>query len=405
MPKFLYTAKNQSGVIQKGVAQANDAVSLAQILKGQNLELVMAKEQKARGLNMDISFGNRVSLVEKLMFTRNLQVMIASGVPVPRALDILSQQTKNKYFGGVLNKVSGDIVKGEKFSDALKKHQKIFSDIFCSMIALGEESGTMDRVLKDLEFQMEKEHALKSKVKSAMMYPSIIVFAMLLIGTLIIIFVVPQLKETFESLGAELPPMTKVVLNLGDTLSSPIFLIKFFGSIFFIIFLIKKINQTISGKKFFDSILLKIPVVGQLIRKYNIANIIGTLSTLLETGLPIVKSLDIISKTTSNIFFKESLIDAQNQIQKGAKLSDILTKYKHLYSLTVVQMMSIGEETGETSEILKKMSEFYQEEVVRSAEGISTIIEPVLMLIVGGCVAFFAAAMFSPIYSMMGSIQ
>lgn len=405
MPKFSYTAKNQLGTVQTGVAVASDAISLAQILKNQNLELITAKPQSGGGLNMEISFGNRVSLVEKLMFTRNLQVMIASGVPVPRALDILSQQTKNKYFGEILNKVAGDIIKGGKFSDALKKHSKVFPDIFCSMIALGEESGTMDKVLKDLEFQMEKEHTLKSKVKSAMMYPSIIVFAMLLIGTLIMIFVVPQLKETFTSLGAELPPMTKVVLNLGDTLSSPIFLIKFFGGLFLIIFLIKKINSTISGKKFFDSIFLKTPVIGQLIRKYNIANIIGTLSTLLATGLPIIKSLDIISKTTGNIFFKESLAEAGNQIQKGAKLSDTLMKYKDLYSLTVVQMMSIGEETGETSAILKKMSEFYQEEVVRSAEGISTIIEPVLMLIVGGCVAFFAAAMFSPIYSMMGSIK
>jgi type IV pilus assembly protein PilC len=405
MPKFLYTAKNQLGTVSTGTQEATDAISLAQILKNQNLELITAKPQSSMSFNIEIRLGNKVSLVEKLMFTRNLQVMIASGVPAPRALDILSQQTKNKYFAEILNKIAGDIVKGEKFSDALKKHPKIFPDIFCSMIALGEESGTMDKVLKDLEFQMEKEHSLKSKVKGAMMYPSIIVFAMLLIGTLIMIFVVPQLKETFTSLGAELPATTKVVLNLGDTLSSPIFLLEFFGGLFLAVFLIRKINSTIWGKRFFDSIFLKMPVIGQLIRKYNVANIIGTLSTLLATGLPIVKSLDIISKTTGNIFFKESLVDALNQIQKGSKLSDILVKYKDLYSLTVVQMISIGEETGETSEILKKMSEFYQEEVVRSAESISTIIEPVLMLIVGGCVAFFAAAMFSPIYSMMGAIQ
>ncbi len=151
--------------------------------------------------------------------------------------------------------------------------------------------------------------------------------------------------------------------------------------------------------------MMRIPVIGSLIKQSNVANIIGTLSTLLASGLPIVKSLDIISKTTGNIFFKESLIESAKEIQKGSKLSDILMKYKDLYSLTVVQMINIGEETGETSDILKKLADFYQEEVIRSAESISTIVEPVLMLIVGGAVAFFAAAMFSPIYSMFGAIQ
>lgn len=406
MPKYSYTAKDQQGKIQTGSLIAKDVFELRKVLEKQELELIIAKPQTGKfDININIPFLKRVSLVDKLMFTRNLQVMIASGLAVPRALDILSQQTKNKFFGQSLSDISQNIVKGEKFSDSLAKHKKIFSDLYCNMVALGEESGTLDKVLKDLAFQMEKEHNLKSKMKSAMMYPSVIICAMLLIGMLIIIFVVPKLKATFDSLGVDLPKSTKIILNLGNTLSSPIFLAEFFGGIALLIFLIRIANKTIRGKKIFATIMMNIPVVGPLIKKSNVANIISTLSTLLSSGLPIVKSLEIISKTTNNIFFQESLIKSAKEIQKGSKLSDILIEYKNLYSLTVVQMINIGEETGETSDILKKLADFYQEEVIRSAESISTIIEPVLMLIVGGAVAFFAVAMFSPIYSMFGAIQ
>ncbi|HOU46096.1 MAG TPA: type II secretion system F family protein [Candidatus Pacearchaeota archaeon] len=406
MPKYSYTAKKQDGKIQTGLLSSKDVFELRQMLEKQGLELIIAKPQGGKiGISLNLPFFKRVSLVDKLMFTRNLQVMVASGLSVPKALDILSQQTKNKFFGESLEKISESIVKGDKFSDALSKHKKIFSDLYCNMIALGEESGNLDKVLKDLAFQMEKEHNLKSKIKGAMMYPSVIICAMLLIGMLIIIFVVPKLKATFDSLNVDLPKSTKIILNLGNTLSSPIFLAEFFGGAILLFFSIRAINKTKSGKKFFDSMIMRTPVVGQIVKKSNVANIIGTLSTLLSSGLPIVKSLEIISKTTNNIFFKESLMESAKEIQKGSKLSDILMKYKDIYSLTVVQMINIGEETGETSDILKKLADFYQEEVVRSAENISTVIEPVLMLIVGGAVAFFAVAMFSPIYSMFGAIQ
>ena len=317
MPKYSYTAKKQDGKIQTGLLSSKDVFELRQMLEKQGLELIIAKPQGGKiGISLNLPFLKRVSLVDKLMFTRNLQVMVASGLSVPKALDILSQQTKNKFFGESLEKISESRVKGDKFSDALSKHKKIFSDLYCNMIELGEESGNLDKVLKDLAFQMEKEHNLKSKIKGAMMYPSVIICAMLLIGMLIIIFVVPKLKATFDSLNVDLPKSTKIILNLGNTLSSPIFLAEFFGGAILLFFSIKAINKTKSGKKFFDSMIMRIPVVGQIVKKSNVANIIGTLSTLLSSGLPIVKSLEIISKTTNNIFFKESLMESAKEIQK-----------------------------------------------------------------------------------------
>lgn len=407
MPKYSYTAKTTEGKTETGFMEAEDIIILSSLLKKQGLVLINAKKQG--GFNMEINIEipyitTRVSLVDKLMFTRNLQVMSASGLAVPKALDILKQQAENKYFAKILAGIQQDIIKGGKFSESLKKHPKIFSELYANMIQLGEETGNMEKVLDDLAYQMEKEHALKSKVKGALTYPTVIIVAMLLIGAGLITFVIPKLASVFNTLKVELPTSTQFVLKLGDYGSNPWIMGPIFAGIILFIILIIQMSKHDKGKLILDKIILSIPVISKLTRQASTAGIISTLSTLLASGLPIVRSLEIISNTTGNIYFRNSLLDAAKKVQKGTALSEALAPYSDLYSITVVQMLKIGEETGESSKILAKIADFYQEEVERTADNLSTIIEPVLMLIVGGIVAFFAVAMFSPIYSMMGEI-
>ncbi len=407
MPKYLYTAKSADGKDETGLKEADDIIVLSSLLKKEGLVLINAKKQSGFNMNFDIEIPyitTRVSLVNKLMFTRNLQVMSASGLAIPKALNILKQQAGSKYFSKIIAELEADIIKGGKFSTSLKKHPKIFSELYANMIELGEETGNMEKVLDDLSYQMEKEHQLKSKIKGALTYPSVILGAMLLIGALLITFVIPKLASVFETLNVDLPESTKFVLKLGEYGSDPWIMGPIFLGIILFIVLIIQMSKYDKGKLILDKIILSIPVISKLTKQANTAGIIGTLSTLLSSGLPIIRSLTIISKTTGNIYFRNSLLEAADKVQKGTSLSNALAPYTDLYSITVVQMLRIGEETGESSKILAKISDFYQEEVTRTADNLSTIIEPVLMLIVGGIVAFFAVAMFSPIYSMMGQV-
>jgi len=404
MAKFSYTAKTADGQTQTGVLEAGDELELARTLRKENLLLVgFSQVGGGFSLNISLPFFNRVSLIDKLMFLRNLEVMVASGIPLPRSLDILSQQTKSGYFKKVLQDISKELVKGKQFSKCLGKYPNVFSDFFCSMVAMGEESGNLDKVLQNLAYQMEKEHKLKAKVKGAMTYPTVILVVMLIIGSLIIIFVLPKLISTFESLGVadKLPPATKALKRIGDSFSQPLEFLKLIAIISLIIYAFRRIIKTPQGKKGMDWLVLRLPVFGDLVKKTNVANIVGSLSTLMNSGLAIVKSLEIIERTTGNYYFKESLQKAAQAVQKGRKLSEALEPYKYLYTNQVVQMMSVGEETGETSAILAKLSQFYEEEVMRTADNLSSIIEPVLMIVIGGAVAFFAVSMLSPMYSIM----
>jgi len=275
------------------------------------------------------------------------------------------------------------------------------------MVSIGEKTGGLDRVLKDLAYQMEKEYKITSKIKGAMTYPSVIVSVMLIMGVGLMIFVVPNLLKMFVDMGVELkdlPVTTQALVAIGDYFKQPINIAIFLGVIALIIFAISSFARTKSGKRFFDNLSIKLPVIGTLVRKSNIASIIGNFSVLLQSGVPVVQSLQILSSATTNYYYAKSLDEAIEKIQKGKKLSEALQPYKNLYTLSVVQMIGIGEETGMTSDILRKLSEFYEEEVSRAADSLTTVIEPLLMIVVAIAVGFFASALFSPIYSTLGNL-
>jgi type IV pilus assembly protein PilC len=403
MPKYSFLAKSLEGKSEKGILEAKDEFELAKILKERKLILIRAekiKEKRKFQISLP-SFG--VPLSEKMFFTRNLKVMISAGVPLPRAILNLSQQTRNKKFKVILEKISERIVKGEKFSEVLSHFPQIFNEFYQNMIKVAEETGKLEDVLETLARQMERENELRSKIKGAMIYPAVIVFALIGVGILMLVFVVPKLAETFKELGVELPMTTKIVISLGTFLANN-FLILFFFFIF-IIFLLSQFLKTKIGKRIFDKISLSIPIFSSLVKKSNSASTARSLSSLISAGVSLPRALEITANTLGNVFYKEALFQAAEKVRKGGKLSESLKPYQKIYPLTLISMIEVGEETGETSEVLSKIADFYESEVSDAAKNLTSIIEPVLMLIIGAAVGFFAISMVQPMYSMLQAIK
>ena len=357
MPSYFYIAKSLKGEEKTGVLEAKDQHQLARTLRQEGYILISAylekKALKKRKFELNILAKIQgVPLTEKMIFTRNLQVMISAGISLPRVLRTLAEQTKNQKFQKVLSEITEEVVKGKSFSESLRSYPDIFSELFCSMVKTGEETGNLDEVLKVLTRQMEREHELKSKIKGALMYPAVIICAMIGIGILMLVMVIPQLAATFEELEVELPPTTKFVIFLGSFFSEKWYLVILI--VIFFLLLLRYASKTEKGKKIIDSVSLKIPIISPIIRKTNSAYTVRTLSSLISAGVPIVRALEIVSETLGNIYFKEAITEAAEKVRKGSKLSETLRPYSKLYPLVVIQMIEVGEETGETSNILQK---------------------------------------------------
>ncbi|MCP6726944.1 MAG: type II secretion system F family protein [Patescibacteria group bacterium] len=407
MPQYSYTATSYKGKKISGQESAASVQELARLLHKKGYVLVSSKDAEKKGVfSMEIQnplealFG--VSLVDKLMFVRNLQVMVASGVSLPRALGVLSRQTKSLKFKKSIEDISDRIIKGSSLSDAMEAHGKIFSELFVNMVRVGEESGTMEKVLSNLTVQLEQEHEIRSRVMGALMYPAVILVAMFGIGVLMLVLVVPTLAKTFEDLNVDLPPTTQVIIGLGEFVSN----FWYFAILILIVlvwagYFLFRMPQV---KRIFDTVILRTPVFGDIVRKVNAAFTARTLSSLISSGVPITRSLEITSHILGNVHFRDALLDAATQMKKGDKLSKILGKYENLYPVLVVQMIEVGEETGRTAEILEKLADFFEEEVTSITENLTSIIEPILMLIIGAVVGFFAISMIQPMYSLLGSV-
>ena len=407
MPKYFYTAKSLKGEEKSGTLEAKDIHQLAKKLREQDFILIKVETEgekiKKRKLVITLPFFGGVSLKEKIFFTRNLQVMISAGFPLPRVLEILANQTKSKKFKKALSDIKEDIIKGKSFSDALYPYPYIFSEVFQSVVKVGEESGTLEEVLKILANQMEKENELKSKIMGAMIYPAVIICAMMGIGILMLVMVVPKLAAIFEALQVELPVTTKLVIFLGTFFVEKWYLVILIS--IFLIFIFSQIIRTQKGKMVLDAFLLKAPIISPIIKETNSATVVRTLSSLIVAGVPLVRSLEIVSGTLGNIHFKTAIIEAVEKVRKGEKLSEALKPHQATFPPIVVQMLAVGEETGETSNILAKLADFFEEEVGRATQNLASVIEPVIMLIIGAAVGFFAISMVQPMYSMLQAIK
>lgn len=406
MPKYYYTAKNiATGETAGAEAQAKDERELATELRASGLVVTSVREVK-ENTKIQVKFLDRfisVPLKEKMVFTRNLAVMVSSGLTVSRAITNLSVQTQNKSFQKILREVYDEVQGGKTLSEGLSKYPKVFNELFTSMVYVGEVSGNLEEVLDILALQLEKENDIVSKVRGAMIYPAVIVVAMIGIAILMLTYILPRITGVFKDMGVTLPASTRAIMAASDFLRghAVISTALFFGGIFGV----KMFASTVTGKRFFDWLFLRLPIVGGILIKVNCARFSRIYSSLLKSGVSVVDSLSIVKKTLSNSYYREALDDAIAEIQKGVDLSVVILRYPKLFPVLVPQIIQVGEETGKTEDVLRRLAEFYEEEVSQITQNMSSIIEPVLMLLIGGGVAFFAVAMLTPLYSVLDNIK
>lgn len=407
MPKFIYTAKNYNGETKGGESISKDEKTLAGQLRSEGFLVtsIMLVEEEA-AVNLGVKFLDRfqsVPLKEKMIFARNLSIMVASGLTISRAIENLAIQTQLKTFKKILTDIYDEVQSGKSLGDGLAKYQHIFGELFVNMVRVGEMAGNLDEVLKIVAVQLEKEHDLKSKVKGAMVYPAVILSVMVIIGILMLTFVLPKLMGVFKDMDAQLPVMTQFIVNLSDALRNHGVLIAIVFAILAVI--IQAFLKTQTGKKAFGWVTIHVPVFSPIVKKVNCARFARIYSSLLKSGVGAVEALKIISHTLTNYYYQQALLDSVDDVQKGVSLSKILADHQDIFPILVSQIVQVGEETGKTETVLLQLAEFYEDEVDQITKNMSSIIEPLLMIVIGGAVGFFAVAMLQPMYSLMDNVK
>lgn len=408
MPKFTYTGENKEGTFVTETVEASDRFEVYEVARvaGHTVSSIDAKSKFGlkRLLNVEkLEYAmSKVRDDELVMVTRNLGSMLVAGLPLIRALTVIERQTKNPRLKGVMKDVVEHINKGEQFHQTLARHPEVFNDLYIAMIQAGEESGGMSDAFKTLSIQMERSSTLKKKIKGAMMYPSIVIVILVIIGILMMIYVMPSITATFEGLDTDLPGTTTALIAVSKFMSENILLtfVALFGSLGGVIYFFR----TAIGKKIASWIIPKLPVIGTMAKETNAARTARTLSSLLSAGVDVIRALQITEQVVQNFYYKEIIREAAVRVEKGTALSEIFIQREDLYPILVGEMILVGEETGGIAKMLKELAIFYEKEVEQKTKDLSTIVEPILMVVIGGVVGFFALAVIAPIYSIGDSI-
>jgi len=408
MPSYLYVATNSQGKVVNGGFDANDRAAAISTLSKQGLSPISLKEgseKKASFGFLDFLGGNRVKSDDLVMFTRQLSAMVSAGVPILRALTSLHDHTDS----AALKKVSAGIVKdveaGATLADALVKYPNTFNDVYVNMVRAGESAGILDDILKRLAMQQEKNASMRKKIKSAMTYPSVLMVITILAFFGLMLFVIPQIGKILRDLGgpdAKLPALTQAMLTISDFLVKyGLFLLPLVigGVVMFLRFL-----KTPRGKAIFHQFVLRVPMINPIIRKVAVARFARTFSALMGAGVAVLEALNVTARAVGNVVYEKALVDAAEQVKNGKTLSGVLEK-DDLFPPIVAQMLAVGEETGQTDTVLVKVADFYEEEVDVAIDGISSIIEPVMILIMGSMVGLIAASVMGPIAGLAQNIK
>lgn len=403
--KFKYKAQKTTGDYVEDFAEAKDSFELAKILKERDLNLISAKPvdtgKFSRLIQSITNFGT-VSTNEKIIFGKNLGSMLEAGLPLSRAIEVMGRQSKNKKYKFVVNSLNDSIKSGDTLSGAMSKFPNVFSNLFISMVRAGEESGDLVGALKVVSSQMEKTNELKKKVRGAMIYPGVIITAMLGIGIFMLIFIVPTLTKTFTELNVELPKSTQFIINLSDAFRENTFTLIIL-LILFIVMIIAGFKTSI-GRRILDWVFLHFPLVSGLVKETNSARTARTLSSLISSGVPYINAVAITEQVIQNSYYKAVLKKAGKNVELGLPVAKVFEENQKFYPVFVSEMIAVGEETGELGQMLMKVATYYENEVEQKTKNMSTIIEPFLMIIVGAAVGFFALSMISPMYSLVENI-
>jgi type IV pilus assembly protein PilC len=403
MPTFTYLGEDQAGKKVTETVTADDRFAVYDIARTAGHRITSIQVAGA-GLKRFINFEkldyliNRVSQDELVMMTRNLGSMLKAGLTITRALSVIERQSTNPKLKGVIKRIVEQINSGSQFGAALKQFPDVFSDLYVAMIRAGEEGGSLGETLQTLAVQMERSSSLTKKIKGAMIYPAIVMIVMFIIAILMMIFVLPQITEVFKGMNKELPATTQFIIAASDFFAQNtlIVLLAIVAVVVgFISFLKTKIGHLIVSW-----LVVRIPVVGTMAKETNSARTARTLSSLLDSGVDVIQSIEITEEVVQNVFYKRVLREARARVEKGGALSEVFVENTKLYPILVGEMILVGEETGSISGMLEELASFYETEVERKTKDLSTIIEPLLMVVIGAGVGFFALAMIAPIYSI-----
>lgn len=409
MAKFTYQGEDTEGKKVTEVVTADDRYAVYDIARTNGHTISGITEQTGFSfknlINMEaVNYRlARVKQDELVMMTRNLGSMLTAGLTLTRALSVIERQSTNAKLKGVIKKIVARINKGDQFYEALREFPEVFSDLYTAMIKAGEESGNLAESLQTLAIQMERSSNLMKKVKGAMMYPSIVIMVMLIIAVLMMIFVMPQIIGTFRDMGTSLPATTKFLISATDFFANNTILA--IGSIFGFIFGVIYALKTKQGKIATSWLVPKLPVIGILAKEMNSARTARTLSSLLNSGVDVIQALEITEEVLQNVFYKKIIRTARERVEKGTALSESFIERVDLYPVLVGEMILVGEETGKIAGMLGELAIFYETEVERKTKDLSTIIEPLLMVVIGAGVGFFALALIAPIYSIGDGIK
>jgi type IV pilus assembly protein PilC len=401
MPVFTWKGEDRSGAAQKGEIEAPHEHAVRAQLRRMQIKPTKVK-QKSKDLFENVSFMQpKVKQTNVVIFARQFATMINAGLPLIQSLNILESQEENKTFKAILKEVKENVEEGATLADAMGKHPKVFDELFVNMVAAGEVGGILDTILNRLSVYMEKAMKLKRQVKGAMTYPAIVLVIAVLVIVVILVFVIPVFEKMFADFGGTLPVPTQIVVAISNFVK---------GNILYMIiglgllgYAFKRFCATDKGRALVDDIVLKLPVVGPLLRKVAVAKFTRTMSTMISSGVPILDSLDIVAKTSGNKTVERAIYDVRSGITQGRTMADPLGE-SGVFPSMVVQMVAVGEQTGALDAMLGKIADFYDDEVDAAVEGLTSMIEPFMMVFLGTTIGGLVIAMYLPIFKMAGVV-
>jgi type IV pilus assembly protein PilC len=400
---FEWSGKTSKGLIESGEITANSKDEVITQLRRKNITPTLIKQKEKKAAFGGLSFGGGVSDKDIVIFTRQFATMIDAGLPLVQALEILSTQVENKFLAKTLATIKDDVESGSTYADALKKHPKAFTDLYANMVAAGESGGILDTILNRLAAYIEKAMKLKKKVKGAMVYPIVVSSIAILCIAIIMIFVVPTFSKMFTQMGGTLPLPTLLVIKMSNFLAG-------IGGLMLGLTLVaaviafKQIRKTEKGQAVTDKIFLGLPIFGILLRKVAVAKFTRTLGTLISSGVPILDGLEITAKTAGNKVIEYAVMDVRSAVSEGKTLAEPLMKSK-VFPPMVTHMIAVGESTGALDAMMNKIADFYDDEVDNAVSNLTAMMEPMLMVFLGGSVGFIVIAMYLPIFKLITLIK
>jgi type IV pilus assembly protein PilC len=400
MPSFVWKGKTRAGQIQEGQLLADSRDAAAAVLRRQQIQITSIRE-KGREVKLIPRIPRGVGAKRIAIFTRQFSVMLDAGLPLVQCLEILGSQEENRTFQAIINQVRTDVESGASLADAMRKHPKAFDNLFTNMVAAGESGGILDIILQRLSVYIEKAVKLNSQVKAALIYPVSIIVIAALVVFIILWKVIPVFAQLFAGLGSEMPFLTRMVIGASNFVADYIFFMVLVGV--FAGVAVSRWYKTPTGRRIIDTALLKIPVVGMLLRKIAVARFCRTLGTLTASGVPILDGLEITAKTAGNAVIEDAVMSVRKSVEEGKTISEPLAQTKVFPSM-VVQMINVGEQTGALDQMLSKIADFYEDEVDTAVAGLMKLIEPVMITVLGAVIGTIVAAMYLPLYSILSKI-